>query len=279
MTARGDDRMIHADRALARRLENLICAEFRRLAEVGRAASPGTGAECIEVAGGVALWLGQGSPLNAAVGLGMRDHLKEMEIERLETFYSNRGALPMASVCQLADPALFEMLARRGWALTGFEHVLAVELDDAPPGPESVVDVGVCTPEEREIWSRVATSGLADGQELDPAHEELGRIMAARPEAVLVLAWVDGEPAGAGSLIVDGGVGWLSADSTSPQYRRRGVQQSLQRLRLELARYAGCDLAVTEAAPGSDSQRNMERLGFRIVYTHAEFTKARPARS
>ena len=33
---------------------------------------------------------------------------------------------------------------------------------------------------------------------------------------------------------------------------------------------AGCDLAVTESAPGSASQRNMERLGFRIAYTRVD---------
>lgn len=42
---------------------------------------------------------------------------------------------------------------------------------------------------------------------------------------------------------------------------------------LQLARDAWCDLAVTEVAPGSGSQRNMEGLGFRIAYTHVEFAK------
>jgi GNAT superfamily N-acetyltransferase len=88
-----------------------------------------------------------------------------------------------------------------------------------------------------------------------------------------VLARVDGEPAGTGSLVIDGGVGWLSGDSTLPRYRRRGVQQAIQRHRLQLARDAGCDLAVIEATPGGASQRNTERLGFRIVYTHVKFVK------
>jgi len=43
-----------------------------------------------------------------------------------------------------------------------------------------------------------------------------------------------------------------------------------------LADEAGCDLAVTEAVPGGGSQRNMERLGFRIVYTHVEFACVPP---
>jgi hypothetical protein len=30
-----------------------------------------------------------------------------------------------------------------------------------------------------------------------------------------------------------------------------------------------------DRAPGRRSQRNMERLGFRVIYTHAEFAKDR----
>jgi hypothetical protein len=72
---------------------------------------------------------------------------------------------------------------------------------------------------------------------------------------------------------VAGGVGWLFGDSTLPHYRKRGIQQAVQRHRLLLAQAAGCELAVTEAAPGGASQRNMERTGFRVAYTHVEFAK------
>jgi GNAT superfamily N-acetyltransferase len=137
------------------------------------------------------------------------------------------------------------------------------------------VDVRVCATEERKLWGQIAARGFADGEQPDQRHEEFGAIMAARQDAVLVLAWMEGAPAGTGALVIDGGVGWLSGDSTLRQYRGRGVQQAIQRHRLLLAEGAGCDLAVTEAVPGGGSQRNMERLGFRIVYTHVEFAKSR----
>lgn len=280
--------MIHADHTLARRLENLICAEFRRLAEVAQAVIPEARAECMDAAGGVALWLGEGSPVNQAVGLAMEGLVEESELERLESFYHERGAAAITSVCPLADPSLLPALGRRGWIATEFEHLLVLELDERGPsgalgakiggtggsGPDAELDVRVCGPEERGAWARVATLGFSDGQPPGQGHDEFGRIMAARDEAILVLAWIDGEPVGTGSLVIYGGVGWLSGDSTLPQYRRRGVQQAVQRHRLQLARGAGCDLAVTEAAPGGVSQRNMERLGFRIAYTHVEFVKA-----
>jgi GNAT superfamily N-acetyltransferase len=267
--------MICADHELARRLEDLICAEFRRLAEVGRGVFPDAASECVEVADGVALWLGEGSPVNLAVGLGMRGPVTMADLLRLEAFYQERGAAAIMSMCPLADPSLLLGLGDRGWQTSEFEHVLVRELD-APPEPEldAEVDVRVCLPEQRGTWGRVAALGFSDGEPPGQGHVELGKINGARDDVILVLAWVDGEPAGTGALVIDGGVGWLWGDSTLRQYRRRGIQQAIQRYRLQLAREAGCDLAVTEAAPGGASQRNMERLGFRIAYTHVEFVKA-----
>ncbi len=283
--------MIYADHALAHRLEGLICTEWRRLAEVTPRVFPHASAECVDLAGGVALWLGEGSPVNLAVGLGMNGPVDDAGFERLEAFYHERGAAAITSICPLADPSLLSVLGRRGWRVSEFEHLLVLELSDEllpeslgartdfQPGDgrdvasDGVLDVHVCLPEERAIWARVATLGFADGEPPERAHEEFGLIMAERDDAILVLAWIDGEPVGVGSLVVDDGVGWLSGDSTLPGYRRRGVQQAIQRHRLRLARDAGCDLAVTEAAPGGVSQRNMERLGFRIAYTHVEFVK------
>jgi hypothetical protein len=51
------------------------------------------------------------------------------------------------------------------------------------------------------------------------------------------------------------------------------VQMALLQARLAAARKAGCDLAVSMTGPGSDSQRNIERAGFRLAYTKASMVK------
>jgi hypothetical protein len=294
--------VIHADAHLARRLEAIICAEWRRLAETTRSLWPQKAATCLEVAGGVALWLGEGSLVNVAAGLAMEGPIGESELRQVEDFYARRGAPPILATCAFADPTLFTLLSRRGWQMTEFENMLALELDRpagaagtwasaasddsaAPDGPAAPgepegtpghppgIEVRVCAGAERELWGHIAARGFSDDAELGPAQEEFGSIMAARGDAILVLGWADGQPAGTGALVIDDGVGWLSGDSTLPQYRCRGIQQAIQRWRLHLALDAGCALAVTEAAPGSGSQRNMERLGFRVVYSHLEFAK------
>jgi len=39
--------------------------------------------------------------------------------------------------------------------------------------------------------------------------------------------------------------------------------------RLEIARRAGCDVAVVTTQPGSKSQENVQRQGFELLYTRA----------
>jgi GNAT superfamily N-acetyltransferase len=273
--------MIHADAALARGLEAIICEEWRRLARTTGSHWPEKEATYLEVAGGVALWLGEGSLVNVAAGLAMGGPIGDAELRQMEDFYSRRGVPPILATCAFADPTLFVLLARRGWQVTEFENVLALELGAGgapaagaePALPPRGIEARVCSGPERELWGPLAARGFNDDCEPGPSHEEFGALMAAREDAILVLGWVDGRPAGTGALVVHGDVGWLSGDSTLPEYRRRGVQQAIQRHRLQLAREAGCTLAVTESAPGSASQRNMERLGFRVVYTHLEFAK------
>jgi hypothetical protein len=47
------------------------------------------------------------------------------------------------------------------------------------------------------------------------------------------------------------------------------VQTALLLSRLDLARDAGCDVAVVTTQPGSKSQENVQRQGFQLLYTRA----------
>ncbi len=88
------------------------------------------------------------------------------------------------------------------------------------------------------------------------------------------LAWHDGEPVGAATLAICDGVASLFGASTRVPHRNRGVQHALIAARLAAAVDAGCDLAVVHTEPGSDSQRNVERLGFRLAYTKVTMRSA-----
>ena len=63
----------------------------------------------------------------------------------------------------------------------------------------------------------------------------------------------------------------LAGAATIPRWRGRGGQRALLEARLRFAVEQGADLAIMAAAPGSSSQRNAERQGFRIAYTRIKW--------
>ncbi len=68
-------------------------------------------------------------------------------------------------------------------------------------------------------------------------------------------------------MVIRDGVALLFSASTRFQFRKRGVQTALITARLQAAAHAGCDLAMVLTTPGSASERNIQRAGFRVAYT------------
>jgi GNAT superfamily N-acetyltransferase len=263
---------LHADRALAAALEASVARDVSRYAEKAAEVAPDEPSETLAIAGGRAVFLGQGSPVNMAYGLGFSGEVSASEVERLESFYAERGARAALSLCPLADSTLVAHLARRGWVATGFENVLVLPLHGAelPDPPRDVVVSRVDSAAERSVWADVSMRAFTAPGPAEPAHVRLAQIAAQRRDCVQLLGKIAGEAVGTGTLLVDREFGWLMADATLPDFRKRGVQSALQIERILLAREAGCTYAVSESVPGSSSQRNMERLGFRVVYTRVE---------
>ena len=82
---------------------------------------------------------------------------------------------------------------------------------------------------------------------------------------------------GAGGLIIPQyRTAGLFGAATLPEFRGRGIQTALLTNRLRLAQNAGCDLAVTLTMPGTTSQRNAERAGFKTAYTKVVVVKGHP---
>jgi predicted acetyltransferase len=69
------------------------------------------------------------------------------------------------------------------------------------------------------------------------------------------------------------GVAHLAGAATIPEGRNRGAQLALLDYRLRYAAAHGCDIALMGALPGSGSQRNAERHGFRIAYTRIKWRR------
>jgi hypothetical protein len=130
--------------------------------------------------------------------------------------------------------------------------------------------------QEGEEWTRISARGWSDIGEFSDAMIEFGRVGTARSEGLSFLAELDGQPIATGALCIHKGVALLAGASTIPEARRRGAQLALLDSRLSYAAEHGCDLAMMCAAPGSSSQRNAERQGFRIAYTRIKWHLTRP---
>jgi GNAT superfamily N-acetyltransferase len=252
--------MILAGAALARRIEACEAAIARGCAQ----GQPG--AALIEAAGGIALFQGADSPLTQAVGLGLNGPVRETELDAMEGFFRERGAPVTIDLCPLADAGLVESLGRRGYHPTQFNNVLVRPL----AGVEIMLTPRVrrAMAEEGDLWSHTVGHGFFEQAELTTEEMDVGRAIFAMPGALCYLTNSEsGETTGGGAMAVCGGLATLFADSTVPRFRSRGLQRELIAARLNEAVALGCDLAAASAAPGSQSQRNYERMGFRVVYT------------
>lgn len=262
-----------ADLELARRLERTEATSCAQFVEGRRALRAGSGAEWIEVAGAYAMFDGVDSPITQTFGLGIFEPVTPGILDRIEGFFAERGAAVCHEVSPMADPSVLALLPPRGYRPIEWSNVVYRPIDQTTdiksPSPE--VTVRRTGPEEWRIWADTSTRGWSEFAEVAPLMAELSEIGARRPGALTFLAEREGEPIGAGGLSIVGGVALLAGASTVPEHRRFGAQLALLGARLRYAVDQGCDIAMMAALPGSASQRNAERHGFRVAYTRTKW--------
>jgi len=176
----------------------------------------------------------------------------------------------------MADKSLLEILTARGYQPIELTSILYLPLADLKiPAGNPEIRVRTTRPEEAELWASTAAEGWREFTAFDGDQMlSLMRIIAARDESPCFLAELNGHPIAAGGLVIHEGVAVLAGASTIPEWRKRGAQQALLKARLEFGAKQGCDLAMIGAEPGSISQRNAQRQGFRIAYTRIKWKLA-----
>jgi hypothetical protein len=263
-----------SDLALARRLERAEGFANAGFVEARARVSPESGACWTEIAGAYAMFDGPRSPCTQTFGLGLFQLPSDEEMQRIESFFRERQAPVHHEVSPLADPALLSVLNQRGYRPLELTSVMYLRLERMGLAPANGIPVRLACKDEQDVFARTLAEGWADQAGLGDSLFDLMRVVAARPEGVNFLADMDGRPVAAGSLAIHKGIALLAGASTIPQWRRRGAQRAPVRERLDYAARAGCDVAMMCAAPGSESQRNGERHGFRIAYTRIKWELA-----
>ena len=263
---------LFCDAALARRLDEALTKEGAAYVDAWQRLRPESGAAKEWLAGGWALFTGVESPVTQAIGLGREGPVSAVDIDRLEAFFRDRGAVPRVNLFPFAHPSLAQELGARGYRVEEFENAMFRSLapDDLFGTPVPWVSVGTVDTEDAPVWAPLIARGFASGSKDAPVSEAdltLAEVTLAVADTTGFVAEIQGEPAGGGCLSLHDGIATMFGDATLPEWRGHGVQTSLLRARLSRAAAEGCDLATAGSAPGSGSQRTMERLGFAVAYT------------
>ena len=259
-----------ADLALARRLESteghgnaaFIDAQARR--------EPYSGAMRTTVAGTLVMFAGVGSPITQTFCLGIHERPTERDFDAIERFFTSRGSAVFHEVSPHAGADLYGTLAGRGYRPIELSNVMYQPIAtstgfDVNPG----LRVRAVDRHEADWYGAIATRGWSEMPEVVPFIQGFAR--SSVEVATCFVAEREGEAIAAAALFMHEGVALLAGASTVPEGRRQGAQLALLDARLRAAAQHGCDLAMMVAAPGSASQRNAERNGFRVAYTRTKW--------
>jgi len=268
--------MQFVDKTLARRLES--CEEMPQVlyARVFQKSRPEIGAAEQEICGGHMIFAGVGSPIGRATGAGLDRSLAAEDLDRIEQFYRQHKAPSQVDLTPLHEPAVFELFKERGYGIAELNNVLYRKLDPAeefPPAPAGC-EIRRSYADEADLTGEIVEGAFfPDGA--PEAFRGLITPLYQMESALAFAAVLDGKPVacGTGIVISEHRVFALCGAGTLVSYRGRGLQTALLQARMAAAVRAGCEYAVVVTQGGTTSQRNAERLGFRVAYSKVTVIK------
>ena len=259
------------DKTIARRLEE---AHSWRSVEYTRAQAnlqPQNGCEIEAVADGFATFAGKRSPLNKASGIGFAGPITAAALDRIERFYRRNHVLPRIELCPLADDSLRVLLGERGYCLEQFFNVYFCEVGQRPYPIQLPPDTTLhqAQPDDADEWINVTTRGFEGTATPSQLGLEIQAPNFYSANTTCYLVRKAEKIVAGGVMATHNKVTELGGTSTLPAYRCQGLQTALLHVRLNTAREIGCEFALVLTTPGTLSQRNIERVGFRLAYTKA----------
>lgn len=261
---------VFADLALARRLELTEGHGNAAFVDAQARLDPSASPIWKTIGGTFAMFAGVGSPITQTFGLGLHAPLLAQDLDTIERFFTSRGSAVFHEVCPLAGIEPAQALAARGYKPIELSSVLYQPIDAATRIETSpAVTVRKVERHEGALYGKVSAQGWNEQPELMPYIEGFAKLSVEC--TTCFIAERDGQPIATAALFMHEGTALLAGASTVPAGRRQGAQNALLDTRLRTAAESGCDLAMMVAAPGSASQRNAERQGFRIAYTRTKW--------
>ena len=234
------------------------------------------GGECIE-RGDVMLVYSR-PELEAGLNFACRIRADDARIEKLidevSAWFESRNVTPQFRVSPLTQPTnVAQILERRGFVCNEHETQMVLENDDTEPPANSRVSVEIVSSNDLEKF--VTIQHHAFGGTGDPSSIilKMSRASFASGISTPYVARIEGEMAGAGSLIHWAGVFGIYGVATSAKARGQGVGTALVRRIIQDVRARSDAPICLQAETGANTQRWYERLGFRVVYDRTGWTK------
>lgn len=225
---------------------------------------------------------GPGMYVNRALAAGLDAELTDAEWAHFEARSDAVGVQPTFEVSPMTASGSRRQLAARGYRSSDatsacWRHLADVAQPDATDRQWIIESV---TAETRELWQELSAQGW--GHTHAAARRASDAFTAAAfvvdgPNMVIARDRDTGAPVGVASMTVRGTIATLGGMSTVPTQRRRGVQTSLVRHRLRLARAQGCTMASSTAEPNSTSEQNLLRAGFERAFLIHDYERSEPA--
>ena len=261
--------MQFVDKAFARRLESVEEMPQVMYARTFQKTRP-------EICGGHMIFAGLGSPIGRATGVGLDREFTAADLDRVEEFYRAHKAPSQVDLCPMHEPAVFELFKERGYAIAELNNVLFRKLDaqETFPPPPARCEIRPSRQEEADTAGAIVESAFfPDGA--PEAYRGLVAPFYQMERALAFVASVEGKlvACGTGLVIPEHRVFALCGAGTLAEFRGRGLQTALLRARMAAAVQAGCEFAVVVTNGGTTSQRNAERLGFRVAYSKVTVIK------
>jgi GNAT superfamily N-acetyltransferase len=268
--------MQFVDKALARRFES--CEEMPQVmyARMFQKTRPEIGAAEEEICGGHMIFAGLGSPIGRATGVGLDRLFTAENLDRVEAFYRAHKAPAQVDLCPMHEPVVFELFKERGYGIAELNNVLyrKLDADEKFPGAPAGCEIRRSRVDEAETAGAIVERAFFP----DGAPEAFRGLIAPFYQmqgALAFVASVQGKlvACGTGLLIPQHGIFALCGAGTMAKFRGRGLQTALLQARMATAVRAGCEYAVVVTQGGTTSQRNAERLGFRVAYSKVTVIK------
>ena len=269
--------VLYVDKDLAFQLESDVVESYRQLIAAWNSSYFETKIKGLEIDNTVSIYGDLDFPINeTVVGLGMVSAVDETLLNDIENFYRiNNSSSFVIRACSLSDPSLIELTQKRGYVLDRFSYRWFLDLEKwHSPFFELDKKVEIVDDTGENDWARTVASGFENVDDVSEEYNlDFQKACFCMKSSIPVCAYDKNIISAGGMLVLHNRIVSLFSTSTKPSFRKKGYQTALIDWILRYAQQNGATIATIETEPGSASQRNVERLGFRLAYVVADLIK------